>query len=143
MVVKEKPRRKKKWGTSYNTFTGIAHHIHIKGSWKRPVFFKNSTVRFKILALTSKFCSSEPNSTKNVTVESFIFLNSKLILKLLLRKLDWTSIVCTGVSTPPQKHHPSLSFQPPPLKSAKWKLCKPPLFRQSPLYIGFLWTCPP
>ena len=49
-----------------------------------------------------------------------------------------TAIMCIGVSIPPQKQPPS--FLPsPPLKLAN---CPRPLFRQSPLYIGFSWILP-
>ena len=70
--------------------TQIAHYNHIKGSSKQPLSFKNCIVRFKILVLSSKVCFSEPNSSKDVMVESIIFLNPTLILKILLRKLDRT-----------------------------------------------------
>ena len=40
--------------------------------------------------LTSKVCFSEPNSSKDVRIKSFIFLNSTLFSKILLRKLDRT-----------------------------------------------------
>ena len=67
----------------------IAHYNHIKGSSKRPEYFENYIVKFKILVLTSKLCFSEPNSSKDVRVKS-LFLNSTLVSKILLRKLDWT-----------------------------------------------------
>ena len=44
-------------------------------------------------------------------------------------------IVCIGVSTAPQKHHPRLSCQAPPLNQQTVQIS---LFRQSPLYIVFL-----
>ena len=69
----------------------IAHYNHIKGSSKRPESFKNYIVRFKTLVLKSKVCLSEPKSSKDVRVKSFIFLNSTLISKILLRKLDRTT----------------------------------------------------
>ena len=50
------------------------------------------------------------------------------------------SIVIIGVSPPPQKHHPSLSCQAPPLNQ---QTVQAPLFRQSLLYIGFSWPPPP
>ena len=68
----------------------IARYNHIKDSSKRSESFKNCIVRFKILVLTSKVCFSEPNSSKDVRIKSFIFLNSTLISKILLRKLDRT-----------------------------------------------------
>ena len=68
----------------------IAHYNHIKNSSKRPESFKNFIVRFKILVLTSKVCFSEPYSSKDVRIKSFIFLNSTLFSKILLRKLDRT-----------------------------------------------------
>ena len=78
----------KNWDTSLST--QIAHYNHIKGWSNRPVSFKKCIVRFKNLVLTLKVCSSEPNGSKYVRVESFIFLKSTLISKILLRKLDWT-----------------------------------------------------
>ena len=51
------------------------------------------------------------------------------------------NIVCTGVSTPPQKHHSPLSYQALPLKSANCP--SPPLLGNPPFYIGFSWTPTP
>ena len=51
---------------------------------------RSSIFRFEILLLTSKVCFSEPYSSKNDRVKSFIFLNSTLISKVLLSKLDRT-----------------------------------------------------
>ena len=49
-------------------------------------------------------------------------------------------IVCIGVSTPPQTHHP-LFFVKPPLKSVN---CPRPFFLGDslPIYIVFSWTTP-
>ena len=69
----------KKWDTSLST--QIVHYNYNKGLSKQPVSFKNCIVRFKTLVLTSKVSSSEPNSSKDVMVEPFIFLNSTLISK--------------------------------------------------------------
>ena len=44
----------------------------------------------KISVLASKVCFLEPNSSKDVRVKSFIFLNSTLISEILLRKFDRT-----------------------------------------------------
>ena len=50
------------------------------------------------------------------------------------------AIVCIGVSTPPQKHHPSLSCQ----TLLKFANCPSPTFLGNPpLYIGFLLPPPP
>ena len=50
------------------------------------------------------------------------------------------NIVCIGVSTPPsnppQKHHSLLLAKPAPLLNLQTFQAPPPLFRQSPLYIG-------
>ena len=70
--------------------TQISHYDHIKGSSKPPESFKNCVVTFEMLVLASKVCFSEPNSIKDVMVTSFAFLNSTLISKILLRKLDQT-----------------------------------------------------
>ena len=78
---------KKKWETSVST--QIAHYNRIKGSSKQPESFKNCIVRFKILVLTSKVCFLGPNSSRDVWVKSFIFLNLTLISRILL-KLDRT-----------------------------------------------------
>ena len=51
-----------------------------------------------------------------------------------------TVIVCIGVSTPPQKHHPLFSCQAP---SLNWQTVQAPFLGNPPLYIGFLWTPPP
>ena len=45
--------------------------------------------------------------------------------------------VCIGVSTPPSKTPPPIFCQVPPLNL---QTIQAPLFRQSPLYIGFSWT---
>ena len=61
----------------------------------------------------------------------------------LIYKIKNTIIVCIRVSTPPQKHHPPLSFQAP-LPPLNLQTVWAPLFRQSPpppLY-WCLWTPP-
>ena len=78
----------KKWDAS--VLTQISHYNHNTGSSKRPESFGNCVLRFKIFVLTSKACFSEPNSSKDVRVKSFLFLNSTLISKTLLSKFDRT-----------------------------------------------------
>ena len=100
----------KKWDTSISI--QIAHYNYIKSSSKRQDSFKNCIVRINILVFTLKVCFSEPNSDKDIKIKSFIFLNSTLILKIVLRKLDrtrakfWQSkIWWSVVSIPaPQEH---------------------------------------
>ena len=71
----------KRWDPSVSTH--IAHYNHIKGSSKRPESFKNCIVRFKILVLKSKTSISEPNSRKDVSVKSFIFLSTDSALGVI------------------------------------------------------------
>ena len=55
----------------------------------------------------------------------------------------YSDIVCIGVSTS-LKNTTHLSGQAPhPLKSANCPSPPPPIFRQSPLYVGILWPPPP
>ena len=70
----------------------------------------------------------------------------ELFHKLLtvFKEVKWedhrVGIMCIRVSSPSSNPPPPpLSCQPAPLKSAN---CPSPLFRQSPLYIGFLWIPP-
>ena len=49
-------------------------------------------------------------------------------------------IVCIGISTPPQKHHP-LFIAKPPLNRQTVQV--PPFLGNPPLYIGFSWTLLP
>ena len=49
-------------------------------------------------------------------------------------------IVCNRVSPPvPQKHYPLFLAKPP----LNLQTVQAPLFRQAPLYVGFLWPPPP
>ena len=58
---------------------------------KTPESLKKCIAILKILLLTSKVVFfSESNNSRDVRFKSFIFLNSTLISKILLRKLDWT-----------------------------------------------------
>ena len=78
----------KKWDTSVSI--EITPYNYLNGSPKPPESFKNCIVRSKILVLTSKSSFSERNNSKYVRVKSFIFLNSTLISKFLLRKFSRT-----------------------------------------------------
>ena len=54
---------------------------------------------------------------------------------------SFLGIVCIGVSTAPSKTPlPSFFLSPPPLNLLTVQV---PLFKQSPLYIGFSWPPPP
>ena len=48
------------------------------------------------------------------------------------------AIVRTGVSTPPQKHHPLFFAKPP--RPLNLKTAQAPFLGNSPLYIGLAWT---
>ena len=64
---------------------------------------------------------------------------NKALYFVLLRNTFQIVIVCIGVSMPPSKPPPPLSYKVSPLNL---KTVQAPLFKQSPLYIGFSWTLP-
>ena len=90
---------------------------------------------------------------KGINTQSFLFCifwkfkTFKLII--WVQFISSKTIVGIGVSTPPQKQHPLKNTTPsslpsppssPPLESKNCPRSLP--FRQSPLYIGFLWPPP-